>query len=153
MSAIRDVLKPEGVDLSISANTAEQAVESLLSRMSGDPRVRDFSGLREAVVSRHAPPVVEGDAAVLIAHWRTGAVGDLVLAAGRIPDGLPLPGTGTRLELVFVAGIPSALASDYLRVVGVLARACKSSEDRKLLLAAPSAAEFISVLSGVEARL
>jgi len=153
MPAIDDLLTPSCVDLDIAAGTLRDAVDVLLGRLNGDPRVKDFPVLRAAVLERAAPPSVEGASAVLIAHGRTPAVANLVLAAGRIPGGLPVGDGPARLELVFVAGIPAALASEYLRVVGVIARACRNPDDRAALLTVASAADFISVLSAVESRL
>jgi mannitol/fructose-specific phosphotransferase system IIA component (Ntr-type) len=57
------------------------------------------------------------------------------------------------VRLVFVAGIPFALNSEYLRVVGTIARLCSNKELVQELLSASRADAFIDILCSGETAL
>ncbi|GAB4173892.1 MAG: hypothetical protein Fur0032_13520 [Terrimicrobiaceae bacterium] len=148
MPSIETHLLAGSVDLGLSSSDLAGCVREVVGLLRGDSRVDDFEGFLNAVVSRNAPLLEEGGCGILIAHGRTNAVNRLVLAAGRpvtVSDGLP--------RLVFAAGIPVAFHSEYLRIVGVIARACRDEVTREGLLAATTPRNFISILSQTEKSL
>jgi mannitol/fructose-specific phosphotransferase system IIA component (Ntr-type) len=75
------------------------------------------------------------------------------MAAGRSNEGFSSKDTKENVRLVFVAGIPSALNSEYLRIVGTIARLCSKPELVQTLLSAASPSAFINVLCSGETRL
>jgi hypothetical protein len=75
------------------------------------------------------------------------------MAAGRSSDGIVVPGSGERIRLVFVAGIPSAFDSGYLRAVGVIARLCRDRGMLDKLLGVADPARFVELLASGEVKL
>ncbi|MFM8720796.1 MAG: hypothetical protein ACKOFH_14915, partial [Chthoniobacterales bacterium] len=79
---------------------------------------------------------------VCLAHGRDESVSGLVLAAGRMADtaapGLP--------RFVFVFAIPAAMAEDYLRAVGALARLCGEEKKFDVLRRAATPAALADAL-------
>jgi mannitol/fructose-specific phosphotransferase system IIA component (Ntr-type) len=148
MPAISTHLLAGSVDLGLRAADIPGCVRDVVGLLRGDSRVDDFNNLLAAVVSRNAPLLDEGGCGILIAHGRTNAVNRLVLAAGR-----PVLTTAGLPCLIFAAGIPAAFNSEYLRVVGVIARACRDEVARDGLLAAATPDNFISILSQTEKSL
>lgn len=146
MIAISDILDPTQVNLALASATGREAVDEVLAKLHGDPRVEDFAKLREAVVTRDAPALDAGGLGICIAHGRTDAVDSLVMAAGRSLVGVKSRDVRVPVKLVFVAGIPSAFDSEYLRIVGVIARLCREPATAAALLTAPDAAEFVRLL-------
>ena len=63
------------------------------------------------------------------------------------------PDIATNVRLVFVAGIPSALNNEYLRVVGTIARLCSKKELVEKLLIASTPTGFIEILCSGESAL
>jgi Phosphotransferase system mannitol/fructose-specific IIA domain (Ntr-type) len=150
---ISEILHATDVNLALRAGTKVGAVDEVLAQLHGDPRVKDWAALREAIIARDAPALVEGGAGICIAHGRTPAVGELVFAAGRSRDGILCPEVGTGIRLFFVAGIPSAVDSEYLRLVGAIARACRDPREIDRLLEAQDGDAFVEILVEAADRL
>lgn len=153
MIPISEILLPAQVNLSLAARDQAGGVDEVLSKLNGDPRVQDWPALVRAVTQRAAPALACNSCGICIAHGRTNAVSSLVMAAGRSPNGLSSPEVRDKVRLVFVAGIPSAFDSEYLRIVGAIARLCRDKTLLQKLLAAPDAEEFTALLAGGEAKL
>lgn len=146
MIRISNVLKVAQVDLALEATTKEEAVARVLAMFRGDARVAEFDSLKNAVEQRSAAAIEHGQCGICIAHGRTDTLKELVLSAGRLASPLAVPEIGVPLRLVFVAGIPSAFRSDYLRVVGAIARICANPEQIQKLLGVREPSRFIELL-------
>jgi nitrogen PTS system EIIA component len=153
MIPIADVLQPDHVILELSAHDPASAVKEVLARLEGDERVGNFGMLRDAVLAAAAPAVSENSCGICIAHGRTESVTSLVMAAGRSNEGVPYPGLADPVRLFFVAGIPSAFTSEYLRMVGAIVRMCRDKRQLRGLLVARNAERFVELLSSGEVRL
>jgi len=153
MTPIGEILQPDHVNLVLASLDKAAAVEEVLSKLNGDERVRDFEALRKAVLLRNAPAIAENGVGICIAHGRIESVSSLVMAAGRSPQGIRSRDVRDPVRLVFVAGIPSAFNSEYLRIVGAIARICRDQGQLDDLLAARTPADFIEVLGTGELRL
>lgn len=153
MITISEILLPNHVNLALTSKNQSAGVEEILLRMKGDPRISDWETLRQAVVQRNAPAFSCNDCGICIAHGRTNAVHSLVMGAGRSTEGLISPDTNDPVRFVFVAGIPSALNSEYLRVVGTIARLCHDKSVFEKLLTVKDPMRFIGLLAMEEARL
>ena len=70
----------------------------------------------------------------------------IVLAIGRSEAGVPWTGKGEIAHLIFLIAVPDRLISDYLVVVGAIARVTKDRPLRTLLLHAESVDEFVATL-------
>ncbi len=151
MISIADILQPEHVNLALAATTPRDAVEEVMGKLHGDPRVADFEKFSAAVIARDAPALDADGLGVCIAHGRTNAVDSLVMAAGRTKVGVNF--RGVKVNLVFVAGIPSAFDSEYLRIVGTIARLCREPATADALLSAPDGAAFVSLLEAASVKL
>lgn len=144
-----EVLQPGNIHPGLGAATQEDAVHALLESLRGDERVQDFEALETAVRERNAPAIVQDGAGLCIAHGRTNSLTSLVMAAGILAEPPlltgELRGRGS-LRLVIVAGIPSCLNADYLRLVGAIARIFSQETMRSRLLAATTAGDFLEIL-------
>lgn len=153
MIPIGDILQPDHVNLSMSATDKAGAVEEVLSKLNGDLRVKDFAILRKEVISRDAAAISENHCGICIAHGRTESVSGLVMAAGRSAAGFRVKEVPDLVHLVFVAGIPGTFNSEYLRIVGAIARICRDKHQLERLLAARDPAYFVGLLGAGEVRL
>jgi mannitol/fructose-specific phosphotransferase system IIA component (Ntr-type) len=62
--------------------------------------------------------------------------------------------TGSRvIQYTFVIGVPIALASDYLRIIGALARIFKDPATEARLRTVDSARDFLAILVQREVKL
>lgn len=141
-----DVLRVEQVDLHLEGETKSAALSGLFALLHGDDRVSSAPELEAAILLRDAPVLEENGVGICIAHGRTDTVRSLVMVAGRLETPITIPSLKSPLRLLFVAGIPSAFSSEYLRIVGAIARICSNAELLEKLLAVKLPAEFIALL-------
>jgi PTS system fructose-specific IIC component len=153
MIPIGDILQPEHVNLSLTATDKAGAIDEVLAKLNGDTRVKDFAALRQVVVIRDAAAISENECGICIAHGRTESVSGLVMAAGRSAAGFVCPEIPDPVRLVFVAGIPRTFNSEYLRIVGAIARICRDRRQLERLLAAHDASYFVGLLGAGEMKL
>ncbi|MEI6073656.1 MAG: PTS sugar transporter subunit IIA [Verrucomicrobiae bacterium] len=153
MIPISDILLPAQINLALTAADQAGGVDQVLSGLNGDSRVLNWGALVQAVTERNAPALACHDCGICIAHGRTNAVSSLVMAAGRSAKGLVSPEVPEKVRLVFVAGIPSAFNSEYLRVVGAIARLCRDKSLLNRLLTIQDPAGFVRLLASGEAKL
>lgn len=153
MIPISEILTSSHINLALSAGDQVGGVTEVLSKLKGDPRVLDWDTLAKAVIGRNAPAISCGPCGICIAHGRTNAVQSLVMAAGRSAEGLSSPNVKERVRLVFVAGIPAAFQSEYLRIVGAIARLCHDKALLNELLSVQDPEKFVGLLSSAEAKL
>ena len=152
MTPIADVLQPDHVLLALAARDPSAAIEEVVATLQGDERVRDFAALREAVFAQPAPAISENGCGICIAHGRTELVTSLVLAAGR-SEGIVFPKLADPVRLVFVAGIPGAFTSEYLRIVGAIVRICRDRRQLDRILRTKEPDRFVALLSSGEVKL
>lgn len=119
------LVDPARVTLDLSATSREEAVRAVAELLRGDPRIGSWEEFWKSIGPKQIVDLKGYGCGVCLAHGRDPSVRDLVLAAGRASgnaaSGLP--------RFVFVFAIPSAMAEDYLRAVGALARLC--GEEKK----------------------
>jgi mannitol/fructose-specific phosphotransferase system IIA component (Ntr-type) len=115
--------------------------------------VTNWEELRKVVIERDAPAIEHEGRSICIAHGRTRSVSALTMAAGRSERGIICPETKLRVNLLFVAGIPAAMDSEYLRLVGAIVRVCRDAGQMAELLAAPDGATFVECLAAATERL
>lgn len=144
---ISDILRPETVALGLRAGTRDEAISEIVGLFAGDPRVTDAGKLLGEIMAREAVESTCVGFDTAIPHARTDMVGELVMAVGRSDAGVRF-GCGKEAKLIFVVANPRPVATEYLRLVGALARATRSDEVRARLMGAGDAAGFIRVLSG-----
>ncbi len=153
---LREFLSPERIVVPLAAPTLEEAAAILLERLASARGVLDAGKLRRrAAESRPEDVVAMGDRAFLL-HYRSEAVGQLVLALGiartaicrdRSDDGARCP------RIVIMIAAPPRHAVRYLQVVGAFARLLRRTEFFDAMLAARDAAALVALPGFDEAKL
>lgn len=154
MITIADLLTPDRVALQVRATDAHASIEEVAALVRKDPAVLDWNALL-AGVRASAPCLPEdgGGFALCIPHTRGDCVNAMVMSVARAEPGIAFPEVAWPVRYLFCIATPRALAADYLRIVGLLARVFKDRATEAQLRAAPTAAEFIELLSRCESRL
>ena len=75
------------------------------------------------------------------------------MSVGRSAGGIVFPKLTDPVRLVFVAGIPGAFTSEYLRIVGAIVRICRDRRQLDRLLTIKEPERFVSLLSSGEVKL
>jgi hypothetical protein len=123
MMRLGDVLLPGQVNLALEGTDKNDCVLRVIELLRGDSRVKDFDALVAAVMERSAPAIEENGCGICIAHGRTQGVSALVMAAGRLPEGIVSPETKNPISAPSVPSLGSAATrrgwrgcSRYLRL-------------------------------------
>jgi len=153
---LRDFLAPERVVVPLMAPSLQEASNALLERLSSARGVLDAQRLRRRAAEARAEDVVAmGDRAFLV-HYRTDAVGQLVLALGVTPEPVCRvePGGEQRCaRLILLIAAPPRHAIRYLQVVGAFARLLRRAEFFDAVLAAPDAQSLVALPGFEETKL
>lgn len=154
MISIADTLRPERIRLALAATAPEAAIRETASLLHTAPEVSDWSTLLPALLAR-APCIAEHDAtfAICLPHARTDAVKTMVMSIGHCPAGIAFPGCQAAVRYIFCIALPQAMATDYLRIVGLLTRLLRDPAREALLRTTPSPIEFLHELTTLEATL
>lgn len=139
MSGGGRLLEPSRVRLDLPADSRDGAVESVLALLRDDPRLASWEEFRRAVGPAQIVDLEGSGGTVVLAHGRDPAVRDMTMAAARFS-------APSCPRLVFAFAIPSAMAGEYLRAVGALARVCREEEKLAVLLSAPGPESFADTL-------
>jgi CBS domain-containing protein len=153
---LRDFLAPERAVVPLEATTLQDAAAVLLERMLPAHGVLDPIKLRRLVGDPKAEDVVAmGDRAFLL-HYRTDAVGQLVVALGvsSTPVCVRLGDEGERCSrIVLLIVTPPRHAARYRQVVGAFARLLRKPDVLAAFHGAPDSASLLDLDFFAEYRL
>jgi mannitol/fructose-specific phosphotransferase system IIA component (Ntr-type) len=154
MTTIDDILSPDHVALQLKATTSDEAITEVAALLKRDVRVLDWEELH-ACFRRSAPCPCEPELgfSICIPHARTESITEMVMAVGRVIQGIPFPTAKQPARYLFCIAVPTALAADYLRIVGLIARVFKDPQIEEQLRTVQSPAEFIEILARAETKL
>ncbi len=147
MKTLSESLLPKDTHLLLKGSNPGDILEELLLPLRHDSRVRDWEIFRSSLVPSPSAATPGDDSCIMsLHHCRTDSISSLVLAAGKSQSGIATSETGIKTHLYFIAGIPSALNTEYLRVLGAISRVCRDPDSITELLAATNPVDFISIL-------
>lgn len=154
MITVGTLLRPDHVALDLRATAPVAAIDEVAGLVKSDPAVLEWQALL-AGVQASAPCLPEPGRgfSLCIPHTRGECVSAMVMSVGRSEAGIVFPGVELPVRYVFCIAVPRALAADYLRIVGLLARVFKDSQTEAALRAATTVPEFVELLSRREAKL
>ncbi|MDE1171305.1 MAG: PTS sugar transporter subunit IIA [Verrucomicrobium sp.] len=149
---IADLLRPERLALDLQSATGPEAIREVASLVQDDPAIVSFDKFYELLLAREQLESTYLGAGVALPHARAAHIREMTLAIGRSKEGVRFTGAPEPVHLIFVIGTPQRMATEYLSVVGGLARMLKDAQVRDRLLAAHDAQAFIEVLEAAEKR-
>ena len=144
--ALADLVDPKQITLNLRSETQEEAMREIVGLLVGAGKIDNPEKFLEQLKAREAANSTYAADGVAFPHARTKLVDEIVVGIGRSEAGIPWTGKGEVAHLIFLIAVPERLISDYLVVVGTIARTTKDRPLRTLLLHAESADEFIATL-------
>jgi CBS domain-containing protein len=141
---LRDVLAPERTLVPLGGASLEEAAGHLMGRLAAARGVLDEQKLRRrAQAARTEDVVAMGDRAFLL-HYRTDAVGQLIVSLGVAPAPL-CDAEGHCARIVLCVAAPPRHAARYLQVVGGFARLLRRADLLEAILTAPDADALVEL--------
>lgn len=153
MITIANILTPDHILLGFQAETRVRALAKVADLLERDERVKDWNLFYKGIMAGAACITNDSGSGICIAHMRSEAVDGMVMAAAQSPQGILFDEAGPRIHLIFVIGVPVALASDYLRIIGALARIFRTEKGSNALLGASTNKEFLERLCALEMEM
>ena len=144
--ALADLVDPKQITLNLRSETQEEAMREIVGLLVGAGKIDNPEKFLEQLKAREAANSTYAADGVAFPHARTKLVDEIVVGIGRSEAGIPWTGKGEVAHLIFLIAVPERLISDYLVVVGTIARTTKDRPLRTLLLHAESMDEFIATL-------
>ena len=154
MITLADTLSAECVGLGLRPHDHRAAVRAVAELLRPLPAVLDWQLLFTGLLNS-CPCLAEtgSEFAICLPHVRTDAVSAMVMSVGRFVPGIRFPNCALPVRYIFCIGAPTALANDYPRLVGLLARVFKDPEAEAQICAAATPEEFVDRLRTLEAKL
>jgi len=151
-SKIAALLSPEKIKLELQAKQKNAALREVAELLGQNRCVGDFEAFFNEILQRERVSNTALGHDVAIPHARTDQCSDILVAVGRSTEGIDFEAKdGQPVRLIFLIGTPKQMVTDYLRVVGNLARLLRQDDLRQRLLDAPDAAAFIKTIEEAEA--
>jgi mannitol/fructose-specific phosphotransferase system IIA component (Ntr-type) len=147
---ISDLLKPEQIKLSLVSDSRLTAIQEVALLLEKNPQVLRFKGFSDDLLAREKVESTCLGHQVAFPHARTNHLKGMVLAIGRSLQVINFETGNQLVHLIFVIGTPKRMATDYLSVVGGLARVMKGDALRHQLLHAATPEEVIEIMSAAE---
>ena len=144
--ALADLLDPRQVTLNLRARTRTDALREIVDLVVANQKIENPEKFLDELHAREQTNSTYAADGVAFPHARTKLVDEIVLGIGRSESGIPWTGKGEVAHLIFLIAVPERLISDYLVVVGAIARITKDRPLRTLLLHAETADDFIATL-------
>ena len=151
-SRLASLLAPEMIKLNLCATDKTAALREVAELLAQHRCIHNFEVFFQEIIERERVSNTALGHDVAIPHARTDQCAKILIAVGRSCEGVDFETKdGQRVHLVFLIGTPKQMVTDYLRVVGNLARLLRQDDVRQRLLDAPDAASFIKVIDVAEA--
>ena len=147
---ISSLLKPEQIKMELVQQKRCEAINEVAQLLQSNPNVTNFAGFYEELLARERIESTCLGNEIAFPHARTDSLKGMVLAVGRSTQGVWFENCGQSVKLIFVIGTPKRMVTDYLSVVGGLARLLKDASTREQLISAPTVEEFIATLTQAE---
>jgi mannitol/fructose-specific phosphotransferase system IIA component (Ntr-type) len=146
------LLVPARITLMVRSTEHFAALSEVAQLLNGNPDVTDFQGFYDELLARERIDTTCLGDQIAIPHARTEHVAEIVMAVGRSALGVRFGDSEETVRLIFVLGTPRSNSGGYLQVVSALCRILKNPANRDALLQAPTAIDFLQILSGLEDR-
>lgn len=148
---IRDLIALESVDLNVSVDSKEEAIEYAVNLMAKSGRINDVEKYKKGVFEReeeYSTGIGEG---IAIPHCMSEAVNEAGLAAMIIRNGVNFDSLdGNPVYLLFLIAAPESKSNIHLEVLSNLSKLLMNNNFVKDLLNSESVNEFLEIIDKYE---
>ena len=148
---VATLLRPETIKLNLQAAQKVPALREVAELLAQNKCVGNFDAFFQEILERERVSNTALGHDVAIPHARTEQCTEILVAVGRSGEGIDFEAKdGQPVRLIFLIGTPKQMVTDYLRVVGNLARLLRQDGVRQQLLESPDPTSFIKVIEAAE---
>jgi len=147
-SQVASLLKTDAILLNVKATDKVSALREIVALLATNASIVSVEAFFAELMAREGEGTTALGHGVAIPHARTDQCREIVMAVGRSVKGIDCGAPdGAPVKLIFLIGTPKHLVTEYLRVVGGLARVISRDDVRRRLLSAPDAGSFIAAIA------
>jgi nitrogen PTS system EIIA component len=144
--ALADLIDSKQIALNLRARTQLEAIGEIVQMLTGAGKIEHADQFFDELRARERKNSTYAADGVAFPHARTKLVDQIILGVGRSEAGIPWTDKDEVAHLIFLLAVPDRLISDYLVVIGAIARTTRDAALRTLLFHAESVDEFIDTL-------
>ena len=144
--ALADLIDPAHITLNLRVHSQTHTLREIVDLLVAAGKIDNAEKFLEQLRAREVTNSTYAADGVAFPHARTKLVDEIVVGVGRSEAGIPWTGKGEIAQLIFLIAVPERLISDYLVVVGAIARITRDRPLRTLLLHAESVDDFVATL-------
>jgi mannitol/fructose-specific phosphotransferase system IIA component (Ntr-type) len=144
---LAELLQPSHILLDLQETKRTAAIHKVASLLEKDEGVIEFKGFYDELLARERVEATSLGNGVAFPHARTDHVKRLVLAVGRSQEGVNFENGGESIHFIFVIGTPRRMVTEYLALVGAMARILRQDEVREKLMQVKTPEEFLAALA------
>lgn len=144
--ALADLIDSKQIALNLGASTQAEAMREIVQLLATAGKIDNTHQFLEELRAREEKNSTYAADGVAFPHARTKLVDQIILGIGRSETGIPWTGKGEVAHLIFLLAVPDRLISDYLVVIGAIARTTRDRAMRTLLFHAEKLDEFIETM-------
>ncbi len=148
---ITELLKKESIELGVTLDSKEAAIDRLAELMEAGGRLKDRAGYKEGILAREAQGSTAVGDGIAIPHAKVEAVKEPGLAAVTVPAGVDYEAfDGSLANLIFMIAAPADGADVHLEALARLSTLLMAPGFKDSLLAASSKEEFLQIIDDAE---
>jgi fructose-specific phosphotransferase system IIA component len=148
---VAGLLRAETINLNLQASEKVAALREVAETLFKCGCVANFEAFFGEILERERVSNTALGHDIAIPHARTEHCSEILVAVGRSSAGIDFEAKdGQPVRLIFLIGTPKQMVTEYLRVVGNLARLLRQDSLRQALLSTTDATAFIKLIEEAE---
>ena len=144
---LAELIQPKFVLLDLKETKRTAAIHEVAKLLEKDPEILNFHSFYDELLARERLEATSLGNGVAFPHARTDHVKKMVLAVGRSQPGVFFENSGETIHFIFVIGTPRRMVTEYLALVGAMARLLRNDGVRQKLMEAKTPEEFAAVFA------
>lgn len=149
---IQDLLKVEAIELGVSAENKEAAIDTLVALHDKVGNLADVAGYKAAILKRESESTTAIGEGLAVPHAKTAAAKHPGLAAITIPDGVDYDAPdGQPATLAFMIAAPEGAGDAHLEILSRLMVMLMDPDFGAALRGAKTPEEFLDIINKQEA--
>ena len=150
---IRDLLRPEAIELSVSAGSKEEIIDSLISLHEKAGNLKNVTAYKEAILAREAEGSTAIGEGIAVPHAKSDSVKQAGLAAATVPSGIDYGAPdGQPSNLFFMIAAPQDGGDVHLEILSRLMVMLMDPDFCNKLRNASDPEEFLEIIDRQEAE-
>ena len=150
---IQDLLKVEAIELGVSPENKEAAIDTLVALHEKVGNLADVDGYKAAILKRESESTTAIGEGLAVPHAKTAAAKQPGLAAITVPDGVDYDAPdGQPATLLFMIAAPEGAGDAHLEILSRLMVMLMDPDFGADLRAAKTPEEFLSIINKQEAE-